>query len=375
LQLADRLPISSTMRRTREGFLVSDVRAARVGIQQYLGSEVGRPQMDVVRVFRPEGEVFHHDAMSSFSSLTLTVDHPPEKGINSRNWKKYAVGFTGEDVARDGGFLRVPLILKDEAAITDVVSGKRELSFGYTCDIDFTPGRTEDGQEYDAVQRNLRGNHLAIVSTGRAGSDCRLGDTAETDEGGPSMADLKTILIDGIPVDVNDKAAAVIDTLQKRVDALNSDKMKMTVDHGTEMAAKDAAIAQKDKELGTKDAEIALLKAAEMTPAGIEKMIADRTAVLDQAKVVAPSADYAGKNLSEIRRTAVAARLGDSAVKDKSDDYVWALFDRMSDTADVVADSVRSAGGKFVDTSSGNAAVLSAHKAMVDRAVNAWKGN
>jgi hypothetical protein len=363
------------MRRTREGFLVSDVRAARVGIQQYLGSEVGRPQMDVVRVFRPEGEVFHHDAMSSFSSLTLTVDHPPEKGINSRNWKKYAVGFTGEDVARDGGFLRVPLILKDEAAITDVVSGKRELSFGYTCDIDFTPGRTEDGQEYDAVQRNLRGNHLAIVSTGRAGSDCRLGDTAETDEGGPSMADLKTILIDGIPVDVNDKAAAVIDTLQKRVDALNSDKMKMTVDHGTEMAAKDAAIAQKDKELGTKDAEIALLKAAEMTPAGIEKMIADRTAVLDQAKVVAPSADYAGKNLSEIRRTAVAARLGDSAVKDKSDDYVWALFDRMSDTADVVADSVRSAGGKFVDTSSGNAAVLSAHKAMVDRAVNAWKGN
>jgi hypothetical protein len=53
------------MRRTREGFLVSDVRAARVGIQQYLGSEVGRPQMDVVRVFRPEGEVFHHDAMSS----------------------------------------------------------------------------------------------------------------------------------------------------------------------------------------------------------------------------------------------------------------------------------------------------------------------
>jgi hypothetical protein len=162
------------------------------------------------------------------------------------------------------------------------------------------------------------------------------------------------------------------------VDGLNGDKMKMVVDHGTEIAAKDALIAQKDKELGTKDAEIALLKANELTPASIEKMIADRTAVLDRAKVVSSSADYSGKTIPEIRRTAVASRLGDSAVKDKSDDYVWALFDRMSDTSggvDVVADSVRSAGGKFVDSSNGNAAVVAAHKAMVDRAVNAWKGN
>ena len=47
---------------------------------------------------------------------------------------------------------------------------KRELSLGYSCVYEWTPGVFE-GQPYDAIQRKLRGNHLALVREGRMGPE------------------------------------------------------------------------------------------------------------------------------------------------------------------------------------------------------------
>lgn len=46
---------------------------------------------------------------------------------------------------------------------------------GYFCDYELTPG-TFNGIHYDAVQRNIRGNHIALVEEGRMGSDVRVMD-------------------------------------------------------------------------------------------------------------------------------------------------------------------------------------------------------
>ena len=40
--------------------------------------------------------------------------------------------------------------------------------------------------------------------------------------------------------------------------------------------------------------------------------------------------DTAGKSVAEVRRLTVAAKLGDAAVADKSDDYVEARFDGLT---------------------------------------------
>jgi hypothetical protein len=77
--------------------MVADVRAGRIGIQKYRGVEVNKPDLDLVRVYRPETEVFNKETMASFTSVTVTKDHPPTL-IDSTNWKKFAVGFTGETV-------------------------------------------------------------------------------------------------------------------------------------------------------------------------------------------------------------------------------------------------------------------------------------
>lgn len=166
-------------RTTADGYLVAEARAVRAGIQIYTGDEVGRPDLATVRVYRPPTEVFATDSLTSFGHSPVTIDHPPV-AVTADNWRDHAVGETSGEVLRDGEWLRIPLILKDRAAIDAVRSGQRQLSAGYTCELDWTAGVTPSGETYDAVQRRIRGNHLAIVQHARAGTMARIGDSAVT---------------------------------------------------------------------------------------------------------------------------------------------------------------------------------------------------
>jgi hypothetical protein len=49
-------------------------------------------------------------------------------------------------------------------------SGKTQVSNGYTCDtLEKPPASTRCTAPYDAIQKNIRGNHVAIVDRARAG--------------------------------------------------------------------------------------------------------------------------------------------------------------------------------------------------------------
>jgi hypothetical protein len=176
MTFTDRATISGT-HRTADKYLAADARIARVGIQTYSGSEVGRPAMPSVRVYRSPEEVFAPAAMASIAHKPITLDHPTDN-VDSTRWKGTAVGWTGETIAKDGNFIRVPMMVADAGAIASIDSGARELSAGYTCDLDWTPGVTPEGEAYDARQIGIRVNHIAIVPAGRAGQECRIGDSA-----------------------------------------------------------------------------------------------------------------------------------------------------------------------------------------------------
>jgi len=173
-RFTDILTIDGATRKREGGYLVADARVARTGIQLYNGSEVGRPDLATVRVYRSPEAVFDKAAMSSFANIPITNDHPSEP-VTADNWSQYARGQTDGDIARDGERLRVPLMVSDAATIAQVEAGKRELSAGYTCTLDWTNGVTPSGELYDAKQENIRANHVAIVAAGRAGSDIRMG--------------------------------------------------------------------------------------------------------------------------------------------------------------------------------------------------------
>lgn len=307
---------------TKDGYLVATARVARTGIQLYTGDELGKPDMPVVRVYRPESSVFDTRSLHSFAYRPMTNDHPAEP-VTAASWKRDAIGQAGGEVMRDGDHIRVPLIMMDAAAIADYNAGKRELSVGYEADLDWTPGITDSGEEYDAIQTNIRANHIALVDKGRAGT-ARIGDksgqpnSSTTAKKEAAMATRK-VKVGDVSIEVDEQAAEVITAL--------AEKLKAAEEKAS--AATEAAQAEadaKDKELAAKDAEIAKLKADTMTADKLDAAIADRVALITKAKAVA-DVDYAGLDATGIKRKAVEAIRGDGSMKDKSAAYIDAAFD------------------------------------------------
>lgn len=315
MQLFDKLTLNKP-RRTNDGYLVVDARIARTGIQHYRGSEVGVSDKDIVAIYRPEGEVFKDESMASFAHKPVTDNHPPEM-VSSKNWKDFAVGKTGGEIARDGEFLVIPLSVMDEASISQVESGKRELSAGYLCDLDMTPGTTPDGEAYDGIQTNIRANHLAIVDKGRAGNHCRIGDKKP----GEDTMTTRKVTVDGITIDVTDQGAQVIEKLQGQLTDASA-----AMD--TALKSHKAVIADKDKELATKDAEIDKLKKEVVSEDQLDQLATARASVIADAATLGMT-DTKGKTNADIRRDAVASKLGDKVTADRSDEYIEARFDAL----------------------------------------------
>lgn len=328
------------MRLTADGYLVGEVRCARTGIQQYHASEIGMTGDGVVNVYRPEETVFARDSLATFAGKPVTLMHPPV-AVTAENWREYSVGDVGEDIARDGEFVRVPIKLMDAAVIQAVQNGTREISMGYTCGLKLADGTAPDGTPYQAIQTGpLRINHLAIVPKARGGAELRVGDGADKwgaapvltvptrDQQGerPMTVTLQKVVVDGLTIETTDQGAQAISKLQGAL----SDSTKALSDAN---AAHDQAIADKDTEIAKKDAEIDGLKAKVLDGAALDAAVAARGDLIAKAKAIAPDVKTDGLSDAAIRKAVVVAKLGD-AVKDKADAYIDARFDILAEDAD-----------------------------------------
>ncbi|WP_223566927.1 DUF2213 domain-containing protein [Agrobacterium tumefaciens] len=333
MQFTDAVTVSGT-RRTADGYLIAEAKSVRTGIQLYSGDEVGKPEMQVVRVYRPADQVFADASLQSFTHAPVTMNHPDE-AVTADNWKELAVGEVSTAAKKDGEWVHLPLILKDAKAIAEVEAGKRELSAGYTCELVWGDGVTPDGQQFDATQTNIKINHLAVVTRARAGSQARIGDGASWGAA-PFIPDhnpkketimtLKTVTVDGIPVEVTDQGAVVIGTLQTRLADANAKAEKAE-------AAHTAAIAAKDAELAKKDAELDDIKGKVLSDADLDKRVQERADLIAVANVIAKDVKTTGLSDAAIRKAVVAAKLGDAAIAGKADAYIDARFDILAEDA------------------------------------------
>jgi uncharacterized protein len=338
-----------TARICADGCLVADVRAARTGLQDYLGQEVdpnndhGLRDKDSVAVYRPENEVFSRDSMASFSAAPFTIDHP-SKPVDAQNWRELGRGEVNGDVVRDGEFVRVPVIVRDADAVNRVNTTHKQLSMGYSCQLVFPQdGKHPDGTACDAYQTQIRINHIAAVKAARGGPLLKISDertSLQTETGGGTMP--HTLMIDGLQVpNVSDEAKACIEKLQNQVkDA--GDKLAVAV---TEAQTKDAKIATLEK--AVEDAKI--------TPAALRDAAKAYSAVCDKAKALGVTfADNA--DADTIMKAAVDAKMGDAS-KDWTADQIAASFAVLS--ADAKADPLRGviADGS-ISINSGNVASL-----------------
>ena len=166
-----------------EFWYIKDNPITKTGVFPYLGAQIGQPDLEpnkIYYVLRPAEELFKPETVESFNGLPITIEHamlgseaqgltkPEDKGID---------GVTLESAHSQGDKLLNNIRLFSEQIKDAVNSGKKELSAGYYCD--FVPeSGTYNGQHYDFVQRNIFGNHIALVDKGRSGSEIRVMDSA-----------------------------------------------------------------------------------------------------------------------------------------------------------------------------------------------------
>lgn len=149
------------------------VSIARTGEMEYAEGETPLDSGDDGKVIitRVPEEVFAPDTIASFEGKAITIMHPTDF-VGPENWAQLAKG-TITNVRRGEGDqntdLIADLLITDAVAIALVKKGLREVSCGY--EAEYT--QTGEGQ---GVQKNIIGNHLALVEAGRAGSTYAIND-------------------------------------------------------------------------------------------------------------------------------------------------------------------------------------------------------
>lgn len=156
---------------------------SKANICPYLGSEIpgaaelGLDPNKVYRLLRDPEELAK--AAPTFNGIQILKKHTP---VSADDHKPYdVIGSTGTDAAFVDPYLQNSLTFwANEGGIDAINSNeKKQLSCGYHYRADMTPG-TFGGENFDGIMRDLVGNHVSLVSEGRAGDDVAVGDSIES---------------------------------------------------------------------------------------------------------------------------------------------------------------------------------------------------
>jgi hypothetical protein len=326
LQVArfDRGSFQGKTSRTKEGYLRTDAAVTRTGVFAYRLSDGS-----MRRELRHPLEVFAQDSLASLKMVPVTNDHPPVRLLTADTAKQYQVGFTGETVLPNAGFVTSTMTVTDAAAISSVDKGKRELSCGYSCDLVKEDG-TFEGEPYDFRQTNIRYNHVAIVGRGRAGADVCInldslsdGDGFEIENADNNNSQRGTrmvkIVIDGIDYEAAPEVANALTKANKatadaqvKADAALVGIEKIKADRDTLKAKVDAA----DEEAKTLPAKIAV--------AVKDRLDLERTA----SAILPKDTKLDGLSDKEIRTAVIKAKFPKADNLDTASDiYLQARFD------------------------------------------------
>lgn len=170
VQRLDSIPLDQTYF-TEEGYLVDHPIVTSVGIFVY-----HNPDGSERRELRLPEEVFSPKSLASYKGKPIIVTH--EAGyVDKDNVQEEHIGTILSEGYQDGNDVRAEIIIHDTDAVKD--TGLRELSCGYNLRLEETPGVWE-GEPYDAIQRDIEINHLALVDKARAGEQARLNVDSRT---------------------------------------------------------------------------------------------------------------------------------------------------------------------------------------------------
>jgi len=331
----DRSTLRSPVREPN-GWLRFDALPTRIGVFTYQNADGS-----LRRELRLPQHVFDSRALASFHMVPLTNDHPDE-ALTADNTAQYQRGSIGNDVRRDGDFVRVSGLVTDAALVAAIMAGKTELSCGYDCELVPTAGEW-NGIKYDAIQTNIRGNHIAVVDRGRAGPSARINMDAAimvSDKGDGAMEMVK-IKIGDLEMEIPKEEADKIRNMLNGGGGAEASAPMMTDTSKADRAALDRVTAERDEARRKLDTVFSKEAEAKRKQDALElrKQIESEVRVrmdLEAQVVKLLGADYKtdGKSDRDLRLAVIANT--DKAFKadGKSDDYVAARFDAVVENLD-----------------------------------------
>lgn len=329
----DRGTLKPPVRRA-DGSMVVEGVLTRSGVFEY-----ANPDGTLRREYRPPSEVFNDESIKTFALTPVTNDHPGEL-VTAENVRDHIVGVVGNDVRADGQNLVAQLAIFDARAVADIEAGKQELSCGYEVDLEETPGITPDGERYDAIQRKILGNHVAIVEKGRAGPIARI----RMDAAHMVCGDVPT------PTPIVEKKTMDLEQALKRIDELQLEKAKeqLRADQAEAdlKAAKDAnAVVTAERDDARDKLEASDKARTDAADARNDEINAAVKLRLDASGIL-PDED--GKGLSrfdgmtdrEIRCAVIEKVTGKAVPADKCDVYVSARFDAATESFEASSEAL-----------------------------------
>lgn len=297
---------------------------SKVGVFLYSGAQIS-PDLDpneLYNVYRPEEELSSPETIESFKLIPWTDEHQmlsgnPDDGLMPAE-KKGVQGVIGEDVYFEDGYLKGNLKIFSNKLAELINSGKRELSIGYRCLYDVVSG-VYNGVSYNAIQRQIRGNHVALVDEGRSGHDVAVLDHFKFtfDTKGLVMADMMEEMKDeGEEMTMQD----VMSMLKDMREELNAMKeglksqdeicVEETDEIGPDMLVSETELNEDEYEDEEKKPEAAM----DSVKRSIFKEMAVRDALVKRLQPHIGVFDHAEKTLNEVVSYA-AKKLGVSCSK------------------------------------------------------------
>lgn len=204
---------------------------SKVGVFEYSGAQIS-PDLEpnrIYKVHRPESSLNNEETINSFRLLPWTDEHMMLSGKEEDGLMdavhKGVHGIVGEQVYFEHPYLKANIKIFSQTMGNLINDGKRELSIGYRCIYEAQNGEY-DGEQYDFLQTNIIGNHLALVQEGRSGHDVSVLDhkfTFTLDTKDLKMGDMSKE--DGDlekPADAKDNSKVTLDECFRMIKALQA---------------------------------------------------------------------------------------------------------------------------------------------------------
>ena len=313
------------IQRTPNGGAIIPARLTTSGLVRYQ-----QPDGTVVTEYRSPEEVNDPESLATLAHIPVTLEHP---GLVDRgNFREHTRGHVaGDSIQPQAPYVNGNVVVQDGELLDDIASKRRtQLSPGYNCIIDPTPGVTPQGEPFDRQQRKIRYNHIAVTVKGRQGPGVALRLDSEGNFAGESTGELqprsegntiimRKVTINGVQYVIggtdadNEALERAITREFQRFDSENGAATAAAEKHKAELLA---AVARAEK------AEALVKTVAKFDSSDLQVMV-------KAAEVLGADYNPEGKTSVDIMRDIIAKAAPNVDLSGKSDEYVMGVFDGM----------------------------------------------